>query len=68
MSCGHYDPQPAEFISQTDEEDVSARVFAYLFSVPCTDSIPGIPAGWFVGNRGWMRAARPYRDSMGENS
>ena len=27
-----------------DDENVSARVFAYLFSVPCTDFIPGIPA------------------------
>ena len=39
MSCGHYDPQPAGFISQTDDECVSARVSAGLLSVLCTDSI-----------------------------
>ena len=36
--------QPAGFISQTDDENVSVRVFAGLFSVLCTDSIPGTPA------------------------
>ena len=49
----------AGFISQTDDEDISARVFAYSFSVPCADSIPGTPAGWFVRNRGRMRASGP---------
>ena len=49
----------AGFISRTDDENISARVFAGLLSIPCTDSIPGTPAGWFVGDRGRMRASGP---------
>ena len=52
-------PHPAGFISQTNDCGVSARVFAYLFPVPYADSMPATPAGWFVRNRGGMRASRP---------
>ena len=59
MSCGHYDPHPAGFISPTNGYGVSTRVFACLFSVLYADSMPGISAGWFEEYRGWMRASSP---------